>query len=198
MATQTHQERSKERMSERAALLKENESIWKRQAEMKHEAAEVRAEVDRLQQFVTDALIAGKDSTKEQDQLQRAQVKLATYEKAMQQSEDQIKANNLKAEEKEKHARLADFEGDQDLAAPQLVKAYNAGKAYLSAIAECAPIFASLRSHGIEISSYEESKTLDRFYSLLREGLEDSNGLPARLKTIETNFRAVFEKARNK
>ena len=197
MAT-SHQERRKARMDEREKLLKENESIKTRQTEMKAEAAAAFTEMERLEQFITDATIAGKDSAKEQAQLQSVKAKHTIYEKALQQSGKQIEANRMKAEEDEMLARRADFDGDADIWALQLVEAYNAGKVFKSKFDALIPTLSNLQSHGFDVAAYDETILLHTFFLVLRAGFEGATGLTAQLQQIESRFPEILEKARKK
>jgi hypothetical protein len=196
MATQTHQERSKERMADRAKLLTQNESLRNAQADIKRKAEEARAEVDRLQQVITNAAMTGKDFSSEQALLQKVQSSLSVYEMALQQSNKQIAENNTKAEEHEKNSRMAMFEAEQEIAASQLVEAYNAGKVFLSKCEALTPTFANLERYGFKLSDYDEGRALEMFSSVLRDGIGGNNGLQARLKRLETELFVISEKAK--
>ena len=192
-----HESKKKELMDQRAAKIRESDSLSTRRTALQSDQTKARAEVDRLQDVINDALIAGADVTKEHDQLQREKSKLGSFEMAIVKIDKQIEILKIEAAEKEKLFRMMDFYAQHDVMQAHLLETIDALRIALGkfALAKAASIEAS--KTGFDLNHHDETSATMRVYQQLEQNLMIGSGsISATLLNLETNYRDFFTQAR--
>lgn len=197
--SEKHLNKQKELKEQGIAKRKEIESFAARHKALKVDHGKARAEIERLQQEITEALLVGTDSAKLQTQLQSDQSKIGSLETAITEAEKRLTDLESAATAKEDEARAMDFLDRADAMEAKVLETIKILEKSIEIFSLATDAYTDLATQsGMNLDSTDHTHLLSMVYQGLKAKLITGEGVSYTLEHLKKSYPMFFQQTLKK